>query len=132
MKTTTAALRTFNVYVMTARGLIDIGTEQATDGADAIRRAFSLDRRPSLRHDGPHGSGFYVRRQWMTATEAPVAPAAAPCRICGEAHEVTAADRIGDRGERLSDAEAMATAHFRISIARTSAGTFNLFGGRAR
>jgi hypothetical protein len=129
MKTATAP-RTFNVYVMTARGLVDCGTEHATDGADAVRRAFNLNRRPSMRHDGPHGSGYFVRGRWITATpETPAAPAR--CRLCGEAHEVTAADRIGERGERLSDAEAMLTAHFRLAIARTSAGAFNLFGGRA-
>lgn len=127
--TAPAALRTFNVYVMTARGLVDCGTEQATDGADAVRRAFNLARRPSMRHDGPHGSGYLVRGQWITATAETVA--AAPCRVCGETHAVTDADRIGERGERLSDAEAMLTAHFRLAIARTSAGAFNLFGGRA-
>lgn len=129
MKTAPAALRLFNLYVLTARGVVPCGDEMATDAADAIARAYDLGRRPSLRHDGPHGSGYFVRGRWLTATAETVA---APCRVCGETHAVTDADRIGERGERLSDAEAMATAHFRLSIARTSAGPFSLFGGRAR
>ena len=49
----------------------------------------------------------------------------------GETHAVTATDRIGDRGERVSDAEAMMVAHYRLSIAATSAAPFALHGGRA-
>ena len=128
---TTATLRLFNLYVLTARGAIDCGTEQATDAADAIVRAFGLSRRPSLRHDCPHGSGYYVRGRWMVASEETVAPTVAPCRLCGERHAVTAADRTGERGEVLPDADAMLTAHYRLSIAATSAAPFALHGGRA-
>ena len=54
------------------------------------------------------------------------------CELCGAVHEVTPADRIGDRGERVSDAEAMMVAHYRLSIAATSAAPFALHGGRAQ
>ena len=128
---TAATLRTFNLYVLTARGAIDCGTEHGTDAADAIVRAYGLSRRPSLRHDGPHGSGFYVRGRWMTASAETIAPTVAPCRLCGERHAVTAADRTGERGEVLPDADAMLTAHYRLSIAATSAAPFALHGGRA-
>lgn len=62
---------------------------------------------------------------------APASNARGGCEVCGVAHEVTPADRIGDRGERVSDAEAMAVAHYRLSIAATSAAPFALHGGRA-
>ena len=129
MKTT--ALRTFNLYVLTARGVVPCGDEMATDAADAIARAYGLSRRPSKRHDGPHGSGYYVRGRWMTASAETIAPTVAPCRLCGERHAVTAADRTGERGEVLPDADAMMTAHYRLSIAATSAAPFALHGGRA-
>ena len=129
MKTT--ALRTFNLYVLTARGVVPCGDEMATDAADAIARAYGLSRRPSKRHDGPHGSGYYVRGRWMTASAETIAPTVAPCRLCGERHAVTAADRTGERGEVLPDADAMLTAHYRLSIAATSARPFALHGGRA-
>jgi hypothetical protein len=125
---TPATLRLFNIFVLTARGVVPCGTEQATNAADAIARAFGLARRPSLRHDGPHGSGYYVRGRWMTASAETIAPTVAPCRLCGERHAVTAADRTGDRGETLPDAEAMLTAHYRLAIAATSAGPFALHG----
>lgn len=128
---TTATLRLFNLYVLTARGVVPCGDEMATDAADAIVRAFGLSRRPSLRHDGPHGSGYYVRGRWMTASAETIAPTVAPCRLCGERHAVTAADRTGERGEVLPDADAMMTAHYRLSIAATSAAPFSLHGGRA-
>ena len=72
----------------------------------------------------------------VTAAEAAVAafrPArpAGSCEVCGLAHEVTAADRIGDRGEQVDAAEAMLTAHYRLAIVATSAAPFALHGGRA-
>ena len=63
---------------------------------------------------------------------APVANARGGCEVCGATHEVAPADRIGDRGERVSDAEAMMVAHYRLSIAATSAAPFALHGGRAQ
>lgn len=54
------------------------------------------------------------------------------CEVCGETHAVTDRDRIGDRGERVSDADAMMVAHYRLSIAATSAAPFALHGGRAQ
>ncbi len=133
MKTvnTPAPLRLFNLYVLTARGVVPCGDEMATDAADAIARAYGLSRRPSKRHDGPHGSGYYVRGRWMVASEETVAPTVAPCRLCGERHAVTAADRTGERGETLPDADAMPTAHYRLAITATSAAPFALHGGRA-
>ena len=128
---TAATLRTFNLYVLTARGVVPCGDEQGTDAADAIARAYDLSRRPSLRYDGPHGSGYFVRGRWMTATAETIAPTVAPCRLCGERHAVTSADRVGERGERLSDAEAVMTAHSRLAITATSAAPFALHGGRA-
>lgn len=124
----TAALRPYRVSLVLSSRLIDYGTAQATDAADAVRLAHGLLRRPSLRHDGPHGSGYRVGRGWYVAS--PVEASA--CAVCGETHEVTAADRVGDRGEQVSDAEAMAVAHYRLAIVATSAAPFALHGGRAR
>ena len=128
---TPATLRLYNLFVLTARGAVPCGDEMATDAADAIARAFSLSRRPSKRHDGPHGSGYYVRGRWMTASAETIAPTVAPCRLCDERHSVTHADRTGERGETLPDADAMMTAHYRLAIAATSAAPFTLHGGRA-
>lgn len=128
---TPATPRLFNIFVLTARGVVPCGTEQATNAADAIARAFGLARRPSLRHDGPHGSGYYVRGRWMTASAETIAPTVAPCRLCDERHSVTHADRTGERGETLPDADAMLTAHYRLAITATSAAPFAPHGGRA-
>lgn len=114
---------------MTARSLVDCGVETADDAADAVRRAFKLPRRPSLT-EGPHGPGYRVMGRWVTATPS-VAPAPTRCPRCGAAHTVTDADRVGERGERLGAEEALLTAHFRLAVAATSAGPFDLRGGRA-
>lgn len=75
-------------------------------------------------------------RRPRTAAPKTAAPRSAPpvgaCEACGGSHEVTAEDRIGDRGERVSDAEAMTVAHYRLAILATSAQPFRLHGGRAR
>ena len=124
---TTPATRPYRVSLILSRGLLDYGTAQATDAADAVRLAHGLSRRPSRRHDGLHGSGYHVGNGWYDA--APVSADA--CEVCGATHEVTPGDRIGDRGEQVSDAEAMMVAHYRLSIAATSAAPFALHGGRA-
>ena len=124
---TTPATRPYRVSLILSRGLLDYGTAQATDAADAVRLAHGLSRRPSLRHDGPNGSGYKVGRGWYVS--APVEASA--CAVCGETHAVTPADRIGDRGEQVDAAEAMMVAHYRLSIAATSAAPFALHGGRA-
>jgi hypothetical protein len=122
------------VSILTSRGLIDYDTVTAVDAADAIRVAHNLSRRPSVRHDGPHGSGYKVGNGWYvaspvgTATTAP----AVRCPVCGGTQEVTAMDRVGERGERVMESEAMAVAHYRLAITATSARPFNLHGGRAQ
>lgn len=76
-----------------------------------------------------------TRRPRIAAPKTPAprpAPPIGACEVCGGFHEVTAEDRIGDRGERVSDAEAMMVAHFRLAILATSAQPFRLHGGRAR
>lgn len=128
--TTHTSPRTFRVSLVTSRGLVDYGTAQATDAADAVRAAHDLGRRPSLRHDGPNGSGYVVRGRYYVAVEVG-GPELGRCEVCGGSHEVTAQDRIGDRGERVSDAEAMAVAHYRLAILATSSQPFALHGGRA-
>ena len=56
----------------------------------------------------------------------------APAPMCGETHATELGDHADERtGGWASARTAQATAHFRLSIAATSAGPFRLHGGRA-
>ena len=127
---TTPATRLYTVSRVIGHTLSLVGAAQATDAADAVRVALGLTRRPALDHSGPDGSGYAVGRRRYVAAAVPLTSPS--CEVCGAVHEVTPADRIGDRGERVSDAEAMMVAHYRLSIAATSAAPFALHGGRAQ
>lgn len=126
---TTPATRLFTVSRVIGHTLSLVGSAQATDAADAVRVALGLTRRPALDHSGPDGSGYAVGRRRYVAAAVPLT--APTCEVCGETHAVTPADRIGDRGEQVDAAEAMMVAHYRLSIAATSAAPFALHGGRA-
>lgn len=127
MNTTT---RLFIVSRVIGHTLSFVGAVQASDAPGAIAALLRLERRPTRDHSGADGSGYAVGRSRYVAAAMPDAPAA--CEVCGLVHEVTAADRVGDRGERVSDAEAMMVAHYRLAIVATSAAPFALRGGRAR
>lgn len=60
-------------------------------------------------------------------TAAAINDRTARCPLCKGTHAVTAADSIGDRGETLSAAEAVMTAHYRDEVAARSAAPFQLF-----
>lgn len=126
---TTPTTRLYTVSRVIGPALSLVGAAQATDAADAVRVALGLTRRPALDHGGPDGSGYAVGRRRYVAAAVPLT--APTCEVCGATHEVALADRVGDRGEQVSDAEAMMVAHYRLSIAATSAAPFALHGGRA-
>lgn len=124
-----APLRTFRVSLVTSRGLIEHGSAQATDAADAVRIAHGLSRRPSLRHDGP-SSGYAVRGRRYVAAEVAATPVA--CPVCGEVHELTASDSAPDEHGPVTPAEAQGTAHFRLAVIARSAAPFQLHGRAAQ
>ena len=133
MKTTTATLRTFRVARLIPNGLRHTAIVTAESPAAAVREALGLDKTPRMDHSGPNGSGFRVTgdRGFVAHYIAePVAECA--CPVCGETHATELGDHADERtGGWASARTAQATAHFRLSIAATSAGPFRLHGGRA-
>ncbi len=133
MKTTTATLRTFRVARLIPNGLRHTAIVTAESPAAAVREALGLDKTPRMDHSGPNGSGFRVTgdRGFVAHYIAePVAECA--CPMCGETHATVLGDHADERtGGWASARTAQATAHFRLSIAATSAGPFRLHGGRA-
>ena len=130
MKTTTA---TFRVARLIPNGLRHTAIVTAESPAAAVREALGLDKTPRMDHSGPNGSGFRVTgdRGFVAHYIAePVAECA--CPMCGETHATELGDHADERtGGWASARTAQATAHFRLSIAATSAGPFRLHGGRA-
>ncbi len=133
MKTTTATLRTFRVARLIPNGLRHTAIVTAESPAAAVREALGLDKTPRMDHSDPNGSGFRVTgdRGFVAHYIAePVAECA--CPMCGETHATELGDHVDERtGGWASARTAQATAHFRLSIAATSAGPFRLHGGRA-
>mgnify|MGYP000078261939 FL=1 len=133
MKTTTATLRTFRVARLIPNGLRHTAIVTAESPAAAVREALGLDKTPRMDHSGPNGSGFRVTgdRGFVAHYAAEEVPECA-CPVCGETHATELGDHADERtGGWASARTAQATAHFRLSIAATSAGPFRLHGGRA-
>lgn len=132
MKTTTA-LRTYRVARLIPNGLRHTAIVEAASPALAVRDALGLDKTPRTDHSGPHGSGYRVTgdRGFVAHYTVSELPASA-CPVCGETHATVLGDHADERtGGWTSARTAQATAHFRLSIAATSAGPFRLHGGRA-
>lgn len=133
MKTTTATLRTFRVARLIPNGLRHTAIVTAESPAAAVREALGLDKTPRMDHSGPHGSGYRVTgdRGFVAHYTVSEVPESA-CPVCGETHATELGDHADERtGGWASARTAQATAHFRLSIAATSAGPFRLHGGRA-
>lgn len=133
MKTTTATLRTFRVARLIPNGLRHTAIVTAESPAAAVREALGLDKTPRMDHSGPHGSGYRVTgdRGFVAHYTVSEVPESA-CPVCGETHATVLGDHADERtGGWASARTAQATAHFRLSIAATSAGPFRLHGGRA-
>lgn len=130
MKTTTAA---FRVARLIPNGLRHTAIVTAESPAAAVREALGLDKTPRMDHSGPHGSGYRVTgdRGFVAHYTVSEVPESA-CPVCGETHATVLGDHADERtGGWASARTAQATAHFRLSIAATSAGPFRLHGGRA-
>ena len=133
MKTTTATLRTFRVARLIPNGLRHTAIVAAESSAAAVREALGLDKTPRMDHSGPNGSGFRVTgdRGFVAHYVAEEVRECA-CPVCGETHATVLGDHVDERtGGWASARTAQGVAHFRLSIAATSAGPFRLHGGRA-
>lgn len=133
MKTTTAAAKTFRVARLVPGGIRHTAIVSAESPAAAVREALGLDKTPRMDHSGPHGSGYRVTgdRGFVAHYTVSEVPESA-CPVCGETHATELGDHADERtGGWTSARTAQATAHFRLSIAATSAGPFRLRGGRA-
>lgn len=106
-----------------AAALLKVAEERVTE---------ALRRFPWLARVYPGKRGRKPAPTRLAASPAANTVNAPACEVCGATHEITAADRIGDRGEQVDAAEAMMVAHYRLAIEATSARPFNVRGGRAR
>ena len=133
MKTTTAAApRTFRVARLIPNSIRHTAIVTAESPAAAVREALGLDKAPRMDHSGPHGSGYRVTGDRFVAHYTVSEVPACACPVCGETHATELGDHADERtGGWASARTAQATAHFRLSIATTSAGPFRLHGGRA-